>query len=376
MVSGFDKYFQIAPCFRDEDARADRCPGEFYQLDMELNFATQEDVFRVIETIMPKIFTEYGKFPNVTAPFVRIPYKEALEKYGTDKPDLRNKVVIHNLTKVFEHTTFGAFKNMEVKAILIDVLNLSKKFYEKITEDMIKEGAKGLAYIKVLENGELFGPILKFLTQTEIDEILNLTKAKEGATIFFVADEKKVATKLSGILRTELGKRLELIEKDCYKFCWITDFPMFEYSEETGKIEFSHNPFSMPQGGLEALNTKHPLEVLAYQYDLVVNGIELSSGAVRNHDLNTMIKAFQIAGYEEDEVKNKFSALYTAFQYGAPPHAGIAPGVDRMLMLLLNEESIREVVAFPMNRKAQDLLMNAPNKVTERQLKEVHIKLR
>lgn len=376
MASGFDKYFQIAPCFRDEDAKADRLPGEFYQLDMEMAFGTQEDVFQIIEYVMRELFKTYGTHKISEDSFVRIPYKEALDKYGTDKPDLRNPIEIVNLTNLFQNTSFAAFKGLEVKAICIDKKDLSKSFYEKLTNDMIKEGAKGLAWIKVLEDESLYGPILKFLTQEEQQAILKAMDAKIGSTVFFVADEKKMAHKLSGILRTELGKRLDLIEKDVYKFCWIVDFPMYELSEEYGKIEFSHNPFSMPQGGLEALLKTPTLDVLAYQYDLVVNGIELSSGAVRNHDLEVMVKAFELAGYKKEEVEEKFSALYHAFSYGAPPHAGIAPGIDRMLMLLLGEDSIREVVAFPMNRKAEDLLMHAPGKVSERQLKEVHIKLR
>ncbi|MGD9901232.1 MAG: aspartate--tRNA ligase [Spirochaetales bacterium] len=376
MASGFDRYFQIAPCFRDEDARADRSPGEFYQLDMEMSFATQEDVFAVIEDIIPKIFKEYGKYTVSQEKFIRIPYKEALEKYGTDKPDLRNPIIIKNLTEMFKNTSFGAFKGLEVRAISIDVKDLSKSFYERLTEDMMKEGAKGLAWLKVLQDGELFGPIVKFLSEDEKKAIISLTEASEGSSIFFIADTFKVATRLSGALRTEIAKRLDLIKKGEYKFCWITDFPMFEFNDDTQKIEFSHNPFSMPQGGLKALETLAPLDILAYQYDLVLNGVELSSGAVRNHDIDVMVKAFEIAGYTEEDVKSKFAALYNAFQYGVPPHAGIAPGIERILMLLLDEDSIREVVAFPMNRKAQDLLMGAPNTVTRRQLKDVHIEIR
>lgn len=375
MVSGFDRYFQIAPCFRDEDARADRCPGEFYQLDMEMSFATQEDVFAVMEDVLPWIFEKYTN-TKIQTPFVRIPYREAMEKYGSDKPDLRNPIIVHNLTDVFSATNFNAFKGQTVKAIGVEVGDKPRSFYDNLTSFMVEQGSKGLAWIKVEEGNELVGPIVKFLSEEEKANLIKGTESKVGYSIFLIADKYDVATKLSGILRTELGKRLDLIEKGVYKFCWIVDFPMFEYNEEEGKIDFCHNPFTMPQGGLEALNTKDPLDILAYQYDIVVNGIELSSGAVRNHDIDVMIKAFDIVGYKEDEVKKRFGGLYNAFQYGAPPHAGIAPGVDRMVMLLQNEEYIREVIAFPMNQKAQDVMMGAPCEVTEQQLREVHIKLR
>ena len=377
MTAGIDRYFQIAPCFRDEDARADRSPGEFYQVDVEMAFATQEDVFKVMEYIMPIIFNKYSKGITVDpAPFVRIPYKESLEKYGTDKPDLRNPIIVHNLTEVFKNTEFKAFSGQVVKAIAVETGEKPRSFYDNLTQYMVDNGAKGLAWIKVEEGNQLVGPIVKFLSEEEKSEMIKQTGAKPGYAIFLIADKYSVATKLSGVLRTELGNRLNLIEQGVYKFCWIVDFPMYELDEETNKLDFCHNPFSMPQGGLEALTTKDPLDILAYQYDIVVNGIELSSGAVRNHDIDIMLKAFEIVGYDEKVVKEKFGALYNAFSYGAPPHAGIAPGLDRIIMLLLNESNIREIIAFPMNQKAQDLMMNAPCEVTEEQLREVHIKLR
>ena len=377
MTAGIDRYFQIAPCFRDEDARADRSPGEFYQVDVEMAFATQEDVFKVMEYVMPIIFNKYSKGITVDpAPFVRIPYKESLEKYGTDKPDLRNPIIVHNLTEVFKNTEFKAFSGQVVKAIAVETGEKPRSFYDNLTQYMVDNGAKGLAWIKVEEGNQLVGPIVKFLSEEEKSEMIKQTGAKPGYAIFLIADKYSVATKLSGVLRTELGNRLNLIEQGVYKFCWIVDFPMYELDEETNKLDFCHNPFSMPQGGLEALTTKDPLDILAYQYDIVVNGIELSSGAVRNHDIDIMLKAFEIVGYDEKVVKEKFGALYNAFSYGAPPHAGIAPGLDRIIMLLLNESNIREIIAFPMNQKAQDLMMNAPCEVTEEQLREVHIKLR
>ena len=377
MTAGIDRYFQIAPCFRDEDARADRSPGEFYQVDIEMAFATQEDVFKVMEYVMRIIFNKYSKGITVDpAPFVRIPYKESLEKYGTDKPDLRNPIIVHNLTEVFKNTEFKAFSGQVVKAIAVETGEKPRSFYDNLTQYMVDNGAKGLAWIKVEEGNQLVGPIVKFLSEEEKSEMIKQTGAKPGYAIFLIADKYSVATKLSGVLRTELGNRLNLIEQGVYKFCWIVDFPMYELDEETNKLDFCHNPFSMPQGGLEALTTKDPLDILAYQYDIVVNGIELSSGAVRNHDIDIMLKAFEIVGYDEKVVKEKFGALYNAFSYGAPPHAGIAPGLDRIIMLLLNESNIREIIAFPMNQKAQDLMMNAPCEVTEEQLREVHIKLR
>lgn len=376
MVAGMDKYFQIAPCFRDEDARADRCPGEFYQLDMEMSFATQEDVFEVMETVLPKIFEKYGKSKADAGPFRRIAYKDAIETYGSDKPDLRNPLVLTDLTEVFKNTTFNAFQGKVVKCICAPCGEQPRRFYDELTTFAMDNGAKGLAWIKVGENSEMVGPILKFMTDDEKKAMLDACKAKPGDAIFIIAADYRQCHKILGLLRIELGNRLNLLEKGVYRFCWIVDFPMYELNEETGKIDFCHNPFSMPQGGLEALSTKEPLDILAYQYDIIVNGIELSSGAVRNHDINIMLKAFEIAGYDEEVIKTKFSALYNAFKYGAPPHAGIAPGVDRMVMLLLEEQTIREVVAFPMNKKAQDLMMNAPGEVTEQQLREVHIKLR
>ena len=376
MVAGMDKYFQIAPCFRDEDARADRSPGEFYQLDMEMSFATQEDVFEVMENILYKAFSKYGKFPISKPPFARIPYKESMLKYGTDKPDLRNPIIIKDLTKVFEKTEFGAFSGKTVHGFAISCAEKSRKFYDGLQDYILSQGAKGLAWVAYQADGTLKGPIIKFISEQEQADLIKETGAKIGDDIFLIADEEKMCNKLCGLFRTEIAKQLDIIKKDSYEFCWIIDFPMYELHEETGKIDFCHNPFSMPQGGLSALTEKQPLDILAYQYDVVVNGIELSSGAVRNHDLDIMVKAFEIAGYDEETIKQKFSALYEAFKYGAPPHAGIAPGLDRMLMLLLDVPSIREVVAFPLNSKAEDPMMKAPSAVTEQQLREVHIKIR
>ncbi len=377
MVSGMDRYFQIAPCFRDEDARADRCPGEFYQLDMEMSFATQEDVFAVMEELLPYIFEKFGKYKVDQVPFPRISYREAMDKYGSDKPDLRNPLTIKNITNVFRNTTFSAFAGKTVKVITApNASTLSRRTFDELTNYATDNGAKGLAWVKVGEDNSLVGPIIKFLTEEEQKELFEASGAKAGDCLFIVADKDELCCKVLGGLRTLLCEKLDLLEKDIYKFCWIVDFPMYEYDEEADKIDFCHNPFSMPQGGMEALESKQPLDILAYQYDIIVNGVELSSGAVRNHDPALMVKAFEIAGYSEETIKEKFSALYNAFQYGAPPHAGIAPGVDRMIMLLLDEKSIREVVAFPMNQKAQDLMMGAPGRVTEKQLREVHIKVR
>ena len=371
MVAGFDKYYQIAPCFRDEDPRADRAPGEFYQLDMEMSFATQEDVFAVIEKVIPKIFKENSNWSVSEAPFVRIPYKEAMEKYGIDKPDLRNPLIIEDATKLFENTEFNAFKNKTIKYIKVPNGALQgRKFFDSMGEFAVNEcSAKGLAWFKSDEQNNLTGGISKFIT----DGIKNGLDVKPNEAYFFVADEFKNAQKIAGLVRIELGKRLDLIEKNVFKFCWINDFPMYEYNEDEQKIDFNHNPFSMPQGGMEALNNKNPLEILAYQYDLVCNGYELASGAVRNHNPEIMVKAFEIAGYTEEDVKKKFGALYTAFQYGTPPHAGIAPGLDRMVMLIADTDNIREVIAFPKNKKARDVMMNAPWNVTDKQLKDVHI---
>ncbi|MDO4382067.1 MAG: aspartate--tRNA ligase [Clostridia bacterium] len=373
MVSGIDKYFQIAPCFRDEDARADRAPGEFYQLDMEMSFATQEDVFEIIEEVIYNTFKEFSEKKISDYPFERIKYREAMIKYGTDKPDLRNPLVIIDLSEFFNKCMFKPFIGRTVRAIKVNG-HMSKGFHEKMLSYAMSIGMGGLGYLEVQDDYSFKGPIDKFIPIEYKKELLELGNLEKGDTIFFIADNEKRATELAGQIRTELAKRLDLIEKDVFKFCWIVDFPMFELDEQ-GKLSFSHNPFSMPQGGLKALNEENPLDILAYQYDLVCNGIELSSGAVRNHDIEIMIKAFETAGYTEEEVKTKFGALYTAFQYGAPPHAGIAPGVDRMIMLLTEAENIREVIAFPLSSKAEDLMMGAPGKVSNKQLREVHIKI-
>ncbi len=377
MVSGIDKYFQVAPCFRDEDARADRAPGEFYQLDMEMAFATQEDVFGVMEKVMYNTFKEFGGKKVAEYPFPRIAYRDAMLKYGTDKPDLRNPLIIKDVTDIFQNIEFNAFKGKIVRTITVpNAMEIPRRFYDGMVDFAISEcGAKGLAWLKVLEDGTLQGPIAKFIDEDAQNKLLSTTDTKVGDAIFFIAEAPRIVDTLAGRIRAELGNRLDLIEKDVYKFCWIVDFPMYELNDE-GNLDFCHNPFSMPQGGLEALNSKDPLEILAYQYDIVCNGIELSSGAVRNHDPEIMIKAFEIAGYDKQTIENKFPALFNAFHYGAPPHAGIAPGIDRMIMLMQDEPSIREVIAFPMNSKAQDLLMGAPGEVTEEQLRDVHIKIR
>ena len=377
MVSGFDKYYQIAPCFRDEDPRADRAPGEFYQLDFEMSFATQEDVFKVIEEVVPYTFKKFTNWKIEDGQILRIPYKEAMEKYGIDKPDLRNSLIIQDVTKVFENTEFNAFKGKTIKAIIVpNGAEQGRKFFDKMTEFAVEEcEAKGLAWTKFEQDGNVQGGIAKFITDEAKSKLENEFGAKAGDSIFFIADELHNAQKISGLVRIELGKRLDLIEKDVYKFCFIIDFPMYELSDE-GTIDFCHNPFSMPQGGLEALNTKDPLDILAYQYDLVCNGYEMASGAVRNHDPEIMVKAFEIAGYTEEDVKNRFGALYNAFQYGTPPHAGAAPGIDRMVMLIADSTNIREVIAFPKNKKARDLLMRAPSVVSKQQLDDVHIQIK
>lgn len=371
MCSGFDKYYQIAPCFRDEDPRADRAPGEFYQLDMEMSFATQEDVFKVIEKVIPTVFKKHTNWDVSDTPFVRIPYKEAMEKYGIDKPDLRNPLVIEDATEAFTNTEFNAFKGKTIKAIIVpDGAKNGRKFFDNMVDFAVNNcEAKGLAWVKIDEDNNINGGIAKFVT----DEIKIEIGAKAGDAVFFIADEFKKAQKIAGLVRIELGKRLNLIEKNVYKFCWIVDFPMYEFNEDEGKVDFNHNPFSMPQGGLDALENKDPLDILAYQYDLVCNGYELASGAVRNHNPEIMVKAFEIAGYTEDDVKKKFGALYTAFQYGTPPHAGVAPGIDRIVMLIADTDNIRDVIAFPKNKKARDVMMNAPWFVTDEQLKDVHI---
>ena len=373
MVSGFDKYYQIAPCFRDEDPRADRAPGEFYQLDFEMAFATQEDVFNVIETVIPAVFKEHTDWKVDEGPFVKIPYKEAMEKYGIDKPDLRNPLIIQDATNLFKNTEFNAFKDKTIKAIVVpNGGEQGRKFFDNMADFAVKElDAKGLAWVKVDEENNVVGGIAKFVT----DEIKTELGAKSGDSIFFIADEFKTAQKIAGLVRIELGKRLDLLEKNVYKFCFIVDFPMYEYNEDEEKIDFNHNPFSMPQGGMEALESKDPLDILAYQYDLVCNGYEMASGAVRNHDPEIMIKAFELAGYTEEDIKQKFGALYTAFGYGTPPHAGAAPGLDRMIMLIADSENIREVIAFPKNKKARDVMMGSPSEVTEKQLQDVHIQI-
>lgn len=376
MVSGIDKYFQIAPCFRDEDARADRAPGEFYQLDMEMSFASQEDVFSAIEPVVYNTFTKFSDKKVAQYPFPRIPYKEAMLKYGSDKPDLRNPLEIVDVSDVFDKIDFNAFNNKIVRIISAhDVAGEPRSFFEGMTDYAIKEcKAKGLAWLRILEDRTLQGPIAKFIPDDAKEIMMERTNSKPGDCLFFIAEVPGVVEKLAGEIRSELGKRLNLIDNNVFQFCWIVDFPMYE-KDEHDKIQFNHNPFSMPQGGMEALLTKDPLDIVAYQYDIVCNGIELSSGAVRNHDIEVMLKAFEIAGYTEEHVKEKFGALYTAFQYGAPPHAGIAPGVDRMIMLLTDSETIREVIAFPLNSKAQDLMMGAPGNVTREQLRDVHINI-
>ena len=377
MVSGFDKYFQIAPCFRDEDARADRSPGEFYQLDFEMSFATQEDVFRVGEEVLTSVFEKFAPegFEVTKAPYPVISYKEAMLSFGSDKPDLRNPLRIIDLSEFFQRCTFKPFHGRTVRAINVPK-KLSKGQHEKMLKFAQSIGMGGLGYLEVLEDGSYKGPIDKFIPDEMKEELREKASLKVGDTIFFIADKEEQAALFAGQIRNELGSRLDLIEKNAYRFCYVNDFPMFELDPETKKIGFTHNPFSMPQGGLKALNEKDPLDILAYQYDIVCNGVELSSGAVRNHDMEIMEKAFEIAGYSKEVLEKKFGALYNAFQFGAPPHAGMAPGVDRMIMLLRNEENIREVIAFPMSGSAQDLMCGAPNEVTEMQLRETHIKVR
>ena len=377
MVSGFDKYFQIAPCFRDEDARADRSPGEFYQLDFEMSFATQEDVFRVGEEVLSATFEKFApEGAEVTqAPYPNISYKQAMLEFGTDKPDLRNPLRIVDVTDFFQRCTFKPFHGKTVRAINVHA-KLSKGQHEKLLKFAQSIGMGGLGYLEVKEDMTYKGPIDKFIPDDMKTEIAEIAGLQAGDTIFFIADREELAALYAGQIRTELGNRLDLLEKNAYRFCYVNDFPMYEYDRELKQYIFTHNPFSMPQGGLEALETKDPSEILAYQYDIVCNGIELSSGAVRNHDMKIMVKAFEIAGYTEEDLKEKFGALYNAFQFGAPPHAGMAPGVDRMIMLLRNEENIREIIPFPMNGNAQDLMCGAPNEVTEQQLREVHIKVR
>ena len=377
MVSGFDKYFQIAPCFRDEDARADRSPGEFYQLDFEMSFATQEDVFAVGEEVLAAAFEKFAPegYEVTKAPFPIISYTQAMLEFGTDKPDLRNPLRILDVTEFFQRCSFKPFHKKTVRAIKVHA-EMSKGFHEKLLKFAQSIGMGGLGYLEVMEDLSYKGPIDKFIPEEMKTEMRELARLEAGDTIFFIADKESRANLYAGQIRTELGEKLDLIEKKAYRFCYVNDFPMYEYDEETKQVGFTHNPFSMPQGGLEALNTKDPLDILAYQYDIVCNGVELSSGAVRNHDIDIMVKAFEIAGYDEETLKAKFGALYNAFQFGAPPHAGMAPGIDRMIMLLCEEENIREVIAFPMSGSAQDLMCGAPGFVTEQQLREVHIKVR
>ena len=377
MVSGFDKYFQIAPCFRDEDARADRSPGEFYQLDFEMSFATQEEVFRVGEEVLTATFEKFApEGASVTAaPYPVISYKDAMLQFGSDKPDLRNPLRIMDVTEFFQRCTFKPFLKRTVRAIKVHA-DMSKGFHEKLLKFATSIGMGGLGYLEIMEDKSYKGPIDKFIPDDMKQEFAELTGLEVGDTIFFIADKEERANLFAGQLRNELGERLDLIEKNAFRFCFVNDFPMYEYNKDEKKMDFTHNPFSMPQGGLEALNTMNPEDILAYQYDIVCNGVELSSGAVRNHDLDIMVKAFEIAGYSEEDLKTKFGALYNAFQFGAPPHAGMAPGIDRMIMLLRNEDNIREVIAFPMNGNAQDLMCGAPGIVTETQLREAHIKVR
>ena len=373
MVSGIDKYFQIAPCFRDEDARADRTPGEFYQLDMEMSFSTQEDVFNVMEDVIYKTFSKFSNKTIAEYPFPRIPYRESMLKYGCDKPDLRNPLIIIDVTEFFQRCTFKPFHGRTVRAIKIKG-HQSKGFHEKMLAFAQSIGMGGLGYLEVQEDLSYKGPIDKFIPDDMKQELQEMAGLEVDDTIFFIADNETNANNYACQIRNELGKRLDLIDNNVFKFCWIVDFPMYELDDE-GKLAFSHNPFSMPQGGLEVLNSDNPLDILAYQYDIVCNGYEMASGAVRNHNPEIMVKAFELAGYGEETIKEKFSALYNAFQYGAPPHAGIAPGVDRIMMLLTDSEVIRDVIAFPMNSKAQDLLMGAPGNVTRSQLEDVHIKI-
>ena len=376
MVSGFDKYFQIAPCFRDEDARADRSPGEFYQLDFEMSFAEQEDVFAAAEEVLYATFKEFSNKDVSKPPFRRIPFAEAMLTYGTDKPDLRNPLLIKDISGMFTETDFAPFRKKTVRSINVPNASAqSKKWFKNMEEFALSIGMKGLGYVKVREDMTFDGPIDKFLKEGDREKLIEINGSKAGDVIYFIADSKELAPKLAGQIRTEVAARLNLIDTSKFELCFITDFPMYEL-DENGKVIFTHNPFSMPQGGMQALLEKEPTDILAYQYDIVCNGVELSSGAVRNHDLDIMVKAFEIAGYSEEELKSKFKSLYNAFKYGAPPHAGMAPGVDRMLMLLAEEENIREVIAFPMNSNAQDLLLGSPTEVTEQQLREVHIKIR
>jgi len=381
MVAGFDRYFQIAPCFRDEDGRADRSPGEFYQLDLEMSFVTQEDVWAAIEPIMHGVFAEFRPDAKVTPPpFPRIPYDEALARYGSDKPDLRNPLVIEDVTEVFRGGGFAVFAGAIERGAIVRGLRAPgaaaqpRSFFDKLNQWARDEGAPGLGYVVLADNAAR-GPIAKFLDEGRLAVLRSATGAVDGDAVFFVCDKRAAADRLAGKARTRLGDELGLLEKDAFRFCWVIDFPMYERDEETGKIEFSHNPFSMPQGGLQALETQDPLTIKAYQYDIVCNGVELSSGAIRNHRPDIMFKAFAIAGYSREDVETRFGGMLNAFRYGAPPHGGSAPGIDRIVMLIAAESNIREVIAFPMNQQAQDLLMQAPAPVPPERLKELHLRV-
>ncbi|WP_019888042.1 aspartate--tRNA ligase [Streptomyces purpureus] len=377
MISGFDRYFQIAPCFRDEDARADRSPGEFYQLDVEMSFVEQEDVFQPIEKLMTELFEEFGGGRHVTSPFPRIPFREAMLTYGSDKPDLRAKLELVDITDVFEGSEFKAFAGKHVRALPVpDTAEQTRKFFDGLGEYAVEQGAKGLAWVRVGEDGTLSGPIAKFLTEENVKVLTERLGLQAGHAVFFGAGEFDEVSKIMGAVRVEAAKRAGHFEDGVFRFCWIVDFPMYERDEETGKIDFSHNPFSMPQGGLEALETQDPLDILGWQYDIVCNGVELSSGAIRNHEPEVMFKAFEIAGYSRETVEQEFAGMLRAFEYGAPPHGGIAPGVDRIVMLLADEPNIRETIAFPLNGNAQDLLMGAPTELDEARLRELNIQLR
>jgi aspartyl-tRNA synthetase len=377
MISGFDRYFQIAPCFRDEDARADRSPGEFYQLDVEMSFVEQEDVFQPIERLMTELFEEFGGGRHVTSPFPRIPFREAMAKYGSDKPDLRAKLELVDLTDVFAGSEFKAFAGKHVRALPVpDVAGRPRKFFDQLGEYAVEQGAKGLAWVRVAEDGSLTGPIAKFLTEENVAELTKRLSLAAGHAVFFGAGEYDEVSKIMGAVRVEAAKRAGQFEENVFRFCWIVDFPMYEKDEETGKIDFSHNPFSMPQGGMDALENQDPLDILAWQYDIVCNGVELSSGAIRNHEPDIMLKAFEIAGYEHETVEREFAGMLRALRFGAPPHGGIAPGVDRIVMLLADEPNIRETIAFPLNGNAQDLMMGAPTELEEARLRELHLTVR
>ncbi|MGI5349962.1 aspartate--tRNA ligase [Streptomyces sp. CA-250714] len=377
MIAGFDRYFQIAPCFRDEDARADRSPGEFYQLDMEMSFVEQEDVFSVIETVMTELFQELGEGREVTSPFPRIPFREAMVKYGSDKPDLRARLALADVSDLFAGSGFKAFADKHVRALPVpDTAGQPRKFFDSLGDFAVEQGAKGLAWVRVAEDGSLSGPIAKFLTEENVKALTDALGLAPGHAVFFGAGEFDEVSKIMGAVRVEAAKRAGHFEENVFRFCWIVDFPMFEKDEETGKIEFSHNPFSMPQGGLEALRTKDPLDILAWQYDIVCNGVELSSGAIRNHEPEIMFEAFGIAGYSKEDVEREFGGMLRAFRFGAPPHGGIAPGIDRIVMLLADEPNIRETIAFPLNNNALDLMMGAPSEVDEARLRELHLSVR